>query len=82
MTDLEFHGGEFSKPDFFIPYFFLGAASASSLLQGLSFSLQDIGTKSSALPASVAAAGPPVQVRSLQTSEIPLWREAVWRIKQ
>ncbi|XP_008935799.1 PREDICTED: KAT8 regulatory NSL complex subunit 3, partial [Merops nubicus] len=38
-----------------------GAASASSLLQGLSFSLQDIGTKSSALPASVAAAGPPVQ---------------------
>uniref|UniRef100_A0A8C2YBJ9 KAT8 regulatory NSL complex subunit 3 n=1 Tax=Coturnix japonica TaxID=93934 RepID=A0A8C2YBJ9_COTJA len=32
-----------------------GAASASSLLQGLSFSLQDIGTKSSALPASVAA---------------------------
>uniref|UniRef100_A0A8C0HMZ4 KAT8 regulatory NSL complex subunit 3 n=1 Tax=Buteo japonicus TaxID=224669 RepID=A0A8C0HMZ4_9AVES len=34
---------------------FLGAASASSLLQGLSFSLQDIGTKSSALPASVAA---------------------------
>uniref|UniRef100_A0A8C9EGD3 KAT8 regulatory NSL complex subunit 3 n=1 Tax=Pavo cristatus TaxID=9049 RepID=A0A8C9EGD3_PAVCR len=32
-----------------------GAASASSLLQGLSFSLQDIGTKSSALPASMAA---------------------------
>uniref|UniRef100_A0A8C3DMA4 KAT8 regulatory NSL complex subunit 3 n=1 Tax=Corvus moneduloides TaxID=1196302 RepID=A0A8C3DMA4_CORMO len=32
-----------------------GAASASSLLQGLSFSLQDIGTKSSSLPASVAA---------------------------
>lgn len=22
MTDLEFHGGEFSEPDFFIPYFF------------------------------------------------------------
>ncbi|XP_017687351.1 PREDICTED: KAT8 regulatory NSL complex subunit 3 isoform X5 [Lepidothrix coronata] len=38
-----------------------GAASASSLLQGLSFSLQDIGTKASALPASMAAAGPPVQ---------------------
>ncbi|NXG18798.1 KANL3 protein, partial [Grallaria varia] len=38
-----------------------GAASASSLLQGLSFSLQDIGTKASPLPASVAAAGPPVQ---------------------
>uniref|UniRef100_A0A672TX77 KAT8 regulatory NSL complex subunit 3 n=1 Tax=Strigops habroptila TaxID=2489341 RepID=A0A672TX77_STRHB len=35
------------------------AASASSLLQGLSFSLQDIGTKSSPLPASVAAAGQP-----------------------
>ncbi|NWR94131.1 KANL3 protein, partial [Furnarius figulus] len=38
-----------------------GAASASSLLQGLSFSLQDISTKASTLPASVAAAGPPVQ---------------------
>ncbi|NXJ28436.1 KANL3 protein, partial [Dicrurus megarhynchus] len=38
-----------------------GAASASSLLQGLSFSLQDMGTKSSSLPASVAAAGSPVQ---------------------
>ncbi|XP_039420330.1 KAT8 regulatory NSL complex subunit 3 isoform X3 [Corvus cornix cornix] len=38
-----------------------GAASASSLLQGLSFSLQDIGTKSSSLPASVAAAASPVQ---------------------
>ncbi|KAJ7426961.1 KAT8 regulatory NSL complex subunit 3 [Willisornis vidua] len=38
-----------------------GAASASSLLQGLSFSLQDIGTKASSLPASVAAAGPAVQ---------------------
>ncbi|XP_039242011.1 KAT8 regulatory NSL complex subunit 3 isoform X4 [Pipra filicauda] len=37
-----------------------GAASASSLLQGLSFSLQDIGTKASTLPASMAA-GPPVQ---------------------
>ncbi|NXC28889.1 KANL3 protein, partial [Campylorhamphus procurvoides] len=38
-----------------------GAASASSLLQGLSFSLQDISTKASTLPASMAAAGPPVQ---------------------
>ncbi|NXP20629.1 KANL3 protein, partial [Scytalopus superciliaris] len=38
-----------------------GAASASSLLQGLSFSLQDISTKASTLPATVAAAGPPVQ---------------------
>ncbi|XP_027529301.1 KAT8 regulatory NSL complex subunit 3-like isoform X6 [Neopelma chrysocephalum] len=38
-----------------------GAASASSLLQGLSFSLQDIGTKASTLPASMAATGPPVQ---------------------
>uniref|UniRef100_A0A8C0FIS6 KAT8 regulatory NSL complex subunit 3 n=1 Tax=Bubo bubo TaxID=30461 RepID=A0A8C0FIS6_BUBBB len=55
MTDLEFRGGESSKPFFFFFFFFLGAASASSLLQGLSFSLQDIGTKSSALPASVAA---------------------------
>ncbi|XP_010072685.1 PREDICTED: KAT8 regulatory NSL complex subunit 3-like, partial [Pterocles gutturalis] len=41
-----------------------GAASASSLLQGLSFSLQDIGTKSS----SVAAAGPPVQTSAVKTS--------------
>ncbi|KAM6331369.1 KAT8 regulatory NSL complex subunit 3 isoform 3-T4 [Alca torda] len=44
-----------------------GAASASSLLQGLSFSLQDIGTKSSALPASVAAAGQPVQTSAVKT---------------
>ncbi|XP_025941019.1 KAT8 regulatory NSL complex subunit 3 isoform X4 [Apteryx rowi] len=44
-----------------------GAASASSLLQGLSFSLQDIGTKSPALPASVAAAGPPVQTSAVKT---------------
>ncbi|XP_071585199.1 KAT8 regulatory NSL complex subunit 3 isoform X5 [Heliangelus exortis] len=44
-----------------------GAASASSLLQGLSFSLQDIGTKSSALPGSVAAAGPPVQSSAVKT---------------
>ncbi|KAM4883575.1 KAT8 regulatory NSL complex subunit 3 isoform 5-T5 [Sylvia borin] len=35
-----------------------GAASASSLLQGLSFSLQDMGTKASSLPASAAAASP------------------------
>ncbi|XP_040507497.1 KAT8 regulatory NSL complex subunit 3 isoform X11 [Gallus gallus] len=42
-------------------------ASASSLLQGLSFSLQDIGTKSSALPASVAAAGTPVQTSAVKT---------------
>ncbi|XP_050181928.1 KAT8 regulatory NSL complex subunit 3 isoform X4 [Myiozetetes cayanensis] len=38
-----------------------GAASASSLLQGLSFSLQDIGTKASTLPASMATPGPSVQ---------------------
>ncbi|NXQ40664.1 KANL3 protein, partial [Catharus fuscescens] len=38
-----------------------GAASASSLLQGLSFSLQDIGTKSCSLPGSAAAAASPVQ---------------------
>ncbi|XP_039943852.1 KAT8 regulatory NSL complex subunit 3 isoform X2 [Hirundo rustica] len=38
-----------------------GAASASSLLQGLSFSLQDMGTKSSNLPASAATAASPVQ---------------------
>ncbi|KFP68432.1 KAT8 regulatory NSL complex subunit 3, partial [Cariama cristata] len=44
-----------------------GAASASSLLQGLSFSLQDIGTKSSTLPASVAASGPPVQTSAVKT---------------
>lgn len=41
---------------------FSGAASASSLLQGLSFSLQDIGTKSCSLPGSAAAAASPVQV--------------------
>ncbi|XP_063276670.1 KAT8 regulatory NSL complex subunit 3 isoform X3 [Prinia subflava] len=35
-----------------------GAASASSLLQGLSFSLQDMGSKSSSLPGSAAAASP------------------------
>ncbi|NWI47154.1 KANL3 protein, partial [Picathartes gymnocephalus] len=43
-----------------------GAASASSLLQGLSFSLQDMGTKSSSLPASVAAASSPVQSSALK----------------
>ncbi|NWV17304.1 KANL3 protein, partial [Origma solitaria] len=35
-----------------------GAASASSLLQGLSFSLQDMGSKASSLPAVAAAASP------------------------
>nr|XP_056716242.1 KAT8 regulatory NSL complex subunit 3 isoform X2 [Euleptes europaea] len=45
-----------------------GTASASSLLQGLSFSLQDIGTKPAALPASVAAAGPSIQTSTLKTS--------------
>nr|XP_020635775.1 KAT8 regulatory NSL complex subunit 3 isoform X2 [Pogona vitticeps] len=44
-----------------------GAASASSLLQGLSFSLQDIGTKAAPLPASVAAAGPLVQTSALKS---------------
>uniref|UniRef100_A0A8B9ZXB0 KAT8 regulatory NSL complex subunit 3 n=1 Tax=Anas zonorhyncha TaxID=75864 RepID=A0A8B9ZXB0_9AVES len=53
--------------NFFVLSSFLGAASASSLLQGLSFSLQDIGTKSSALPASVAAAGSPVQTSAVKT---------------
>ncbi|XP_066062390.1 KAT8 regulatory NSL complex subunit 3 isoform X1 [Chamaea fasciata] len=38
-----------------------GAASASSLLQGLSFSLQDMGTKASGLPAGAAAAASPGQ---------------------
>ncbi|XP_075767059.1 KAT8 regulatory NSL complex subunit 3 isoform X6 [Pelodiscus sinensis] len=44
-----------------------GAASASSLLQGLSFSLQDIGTKAAALPASVASAGPSIQTSAGKT---------------
>ncbi|XP_042328491.1 KAT8 regulatory NSL complex subunit 3 isoform X3 [Sceloporus undulatus] len=46
-----------------------GAASASSLLQGLSFSLQDISPKpAAALPASVATAGPLGQTSGLKTS--------------
>ncbi|XP_061449531.1 KAT8 regulatory NSL complex subunit 3 isoform X2 [Rhineura floridana] len=45
-----------------------GAASASSLLQGLSFSLQDIGTKPAALPANVATAGTLAQTSALKTS--------------
>uniref|UniRef100_A0A8C8RI97 KAT8 regulatory NSL complex subunit 3 n=1 Tax=Pelusios castaneus TaxID=367368 RepID=A0A8C8RI97_9SAUR len=44
-----------------------GAASASSLLQGLSYSLQDISTKSPALPASVASAGPSIQTSAAKT---------------
>ncbi|XP_038016392.1 KAT8 regulatory NSL complex subunit 3 isoform X4 [Motacilla alba alba] len=43
-----------------------GAASASSLLQGLSFSLQDMGTKASSLAPSVATAGSPVQSSALK----------------
>ncbi|XP_054373455.1 KAT8 regulatory NSL complex subunit 3 isoform X4 [Molothrus ater] len=43
-----------------------GAASASSLLQGLSFSLQDMGTKASSLAPSAAAAGSPVQGSALK----------------
>lgn len=45
-----------------------GTASASSLLQGLSFSLQDICTK----PASVATAGPSVQQTSALKTSAPL----------
>ncbi|XP_068030462.1 LOW QUALITY PROTEIN: KAT8 regulatory NSL complex subunit 3 [Anomalospiza imberbis] len=43
-----------------------GAASASSLLQGLSFSLQDMGTKASSLAPGAAAAGSPVQSSALK----------------
>ncbi|NXB89336.1 KANL3 protein, partial [Vidua chalybeata] len=43
-----------------------GAASASSLLQGLSFSLQDMGTKASSLAPSAAAAGSPAQSSALK----------------
>ncbi|KAL9823515.1 LOW QUALITY PROTEIN: KAT8 regulatory NSL complex subunit 3, partial [Geothlypis trichas] len=42
-----------------------GAASASSLLQGLSFSLQDMGTKASSLAPS-SATGSPVQSSALK----------------
>ncbi|XP_057898445.1 KAT8 regulatory NSL complex subunit 3 isoform X3 [Melospiza georgiana] len=42
-----------------------GAASASSLLQGLSFSLQDMGTKASSLAPSTAT-GSPVQSSALK----------------
>ncbi|OWK49782.1 KAT8 regulatory NSL complex subunit 3 [Lonchura striata] len=50
-----------------------GAASASSLLQGLSFSLQDLGTKASSLAPSAAAAGSPVQVRACPTGQGRFW---------
>ncbi|XP_013931399.1 PREDICTED: KAT8 regulatory NSL complex subunit 3 isoform X2 [Thamnophis sirtalis] len=43
-----------------------GAASASSLLQGLSFSLQDINMKPAALPSGVAAAGSLAQNSTLK----------------
>uniref|UniRef100_A0A8C0H3W8 KAT8 regulatory NSL complex subunit 3 n=1 Tax=Chelonoidis abingdonii TaxID=106734 RepID=A0A8C0H3W8_CHEAB len=49
------------------PCLLSGAASASSLLQGLSFSLQDIGTKSPALPVSVASVGPSIQTSAGKT---------------
>ncbi|KAJ6653249.1 hypothetical protein lerEdw1_009413 [Lerista edwardsae] len=49
-----------------------GTASASSLLQGLSFSLQDIGAKPAALPASVATTGPSVQQPSALKTSAPL----------
>ncbi|XP_075457988.1 KAT8 regulatory NSL complex subunit 3 isoform X3 [Ascaphus truei] len=43
-------------------------ATASSLLHGLSFSLQDIGSKSPAIPSSSALSGPSTQTLAVKTS--------------
>lgn len=53
----------------------LGATSASSLLQGLSFSLQDISSKASGLPASPSP-GPSPQVRRCLLWAGQVWEEA------
>ncbi|XP_064421633.1 KAT8 regulatory NSL complex subunit 3 isoform X2 [Latimeria chalumnae] len=45
-----------------------GAASASSLLQGLSFSLQDIGAKPASLPPSGVSVGASVQTSAVKTT--------------